>query len=351
MSEENLNHFTAEYRHNIFKRCTDMRIKYFGKNRENGTKRVAVIRFTDNEKDMYEFIANYENTYENENRAFFNGRVFEVGRDENGVTINEAYIDVDDFSDFNDFKANYKEAKKEFKLLKKQTSETKQEATDFETSETKESTDTEVGEFVYDVVIHNFYGIETYTVRADGWESAKDKALKIMKNESLEDDYYSIDSIRIYEENSDELLKEIIFEPSEAKDTTEKKLEKLEKKLIEPVDTHFEDIKKFKEKTELNTNCGVLADDQFHRLTKTLIKSLFKAIGIEETRKIPFIISNNMVFFNYNGIQYKYYPSQCKVFKKCGRKYQRINWKNFADDNSPNDQNQALGRSPPLLLI
>ena len=90
---------------------------------------------------------------------------------------------------------------------------------------------------------------------------------------------------------------------------------------------------------------------QFERLTKTLFKSLFKAIGLEETRKIPFIISNNMVFFNYNGTQYKYYPSQCKVFKKCGRKYQRINWKDFANDNSPTDQKQALGRSPPLLLI
>ena len=105
------------------------------------------------------------------------------------------------------------------------------------------------------------------------------------------------------------------------------------------------------ETSELNTKYGVLADDQFHHLTKTLIKSLFKAIGTSETRKIPFIISNNMVFFNYNGIQYKYYPSQCKVFKKCGRKYQRINWKDFADDNSPTDQKQASGRSPPLLLI
>lgn len=90
---------------------------------------------------------------------------------------------------------------------------------------------------------------------------------------------------------------------------------------------------------------------QFERLTGTLHKSLFKAIGLEETKKIPFIISNNMVFFNYNGVQYKYYPSQCKIFKKCGRKYQRINWKDFTDDNSPNDQKQNGGRSPPLLLI
>ena len=55
-----------------------------------------------------------------------------------------------------------------------------------------------------------------------------------------------------------------------------------------------------------------------------------------------------MVFFNYNDTQYKYYLSQCKVFKKCGRKYQRINWKDFADDNSPTDQKQNGGRSPPF---
>ena len=126
---------------------------------------------------------------------------------------------------------------------------------------------------------------------------------------------------------------------------------KLEKELIELEDTHIEDIKKFKEKSELNGNYAVITDENFHLLTKTLIKSLFKAIGLTETRKIHFIISNNMIFFNYNGKQYKYYPSQCKIFKKCGRKYQRINWSDFADDNSPTDQKQAVGRSPPLLLI
>ena len=131
-----------------------------------------------------------------------------------------------------------------------------------------------------------------------------------------------------------------------------KQYEKLEKELIEPVDTHIDVIKKFNEKADLNSSYGEATEPltvyQFERLTRTLYKSLFKAIGLEETRKIPFIISNNMVFFNYNGTQYKYYPSQCKVFKKCGRKYQRINWKDFADDNSPNDQKQALGRSPPF---
>lgn len=202
-----------------------MRIKYFGKNKENEKGSLAVISFTDNERDLYDFIANYENTYGDETRKF-NGRVFVDERDENGVSINEAYIDVDDFDDFINFKANYKEAKKEFKSLKKQATEAKPETA------------------------------------------------------------------------------------------------------TEPITVH-----------------------QFESLTKTLYKSLFKVIGLEETKKIAFIISNNMVFFNYNDTQYKYYPSQCKIFKKCGRKYQRINWKDFADDNSPTGQKQDSGRSPPLLLI
>lgn len=99
---------------------------------------------------------------------------------------------------------------------------------------------------------------------------------------------------------------------------------------------------------ELNENYAVIADEKFHQLTKTLIKSLFKAIGAQDTRKISFTIANDIVFFNYKGTQYKYYPSQCKIFKKWGRKYQRINWKDFADDNSSTDQKQALGRSPPF---
>lgn len=109
-------------------------------------------------------------------------------------------------------------------------------------------------------------------------------------------------------------------------------------------------ITKKKEETETSETEATepLTVYQFERLTRTLYKSLFKAIGLSETRKIPFIISNNMVFFNYNGMQYKYYPSQCKIFKKCGRKYQRINWKNFADENNPDGQKQALGRSPPF---
>ena len=112
-----------------------------------------------------------------------------------------------------------------------------------------------------------------------------------------------------------------------------------------------DDIKKFKEKSELNENYAVITDENFHQLTKTLIKSLFKAIGTQDTRKISFTIANDIVFFNYNGTQYKYYPSQCKIFKKRGRKYQRINWKDFAEENNPDGQKQKRGRSPPLLLI
>ena len=139
-----------------------------------------------------------------------------------------------------------------------------------------------------------------------------------------------------------------MFETAETVAITEIEVEKIEKELIESEDTHIEDIKKFKEKAELNENYEVIADGKFHQLTKTLIKSLFKAIGTDETRKIHFIISNNMVFFNYNGMQYKYYPSQCKIFKKRGQKYQRINWKNFGEENNLEGQKQNRGRSPPF---
>ena len=150
--------------------------------------------------------------------------------------------------------------------------------------------------------------------------------------------------------NTDEVLERIveIVTATESEDTTEKEFEKLEKELIEPEDTHIEDIKKFKEKAELNENYAVIIDEKFHQLTKTLIKSLFKAIGIAKTCKISFIISNNMVFFNYNGIQYKYYSSQCKIFRKSGKKYQRINWKNFAEENNQDGQKQFSGRPPPF---
>ena len=141
--------------------------------------------------------------------------------------------------------------------------------------------------------------------------------------------------------NTDEVLDRIL-------EILQMKDDATEKELIETEGTHIEDIKKFKEKAELNENYDVIADEKIHQLTKTLIKSLFKAIGIQDTRKISFTIANDIVFFNYKGTQYKYYPSQCKIFKKCGRKYQRINWKDFAEENNPDGQKQIRGRSPPF---
>ena len=198
----------------------DMRIKYFGENKENGTGRVAVIRFTDNEYDLYEYIAKYENTYGDSDREFFNGAIIGIERDENGVWINEAWINVDDFTDFNDFKANYKEAKKEFKSLKKQATESELEtATDSETAETEETTDPEVGKFVYDVRIHNAYGWDTYTVAGDDVESAVYKALKRVEYECGKEERSSIDLIRIYMEDKNDLLKEIITKEIEQPET------------------------------------------------------------------------------------------------------------------------------------
>ena len=148
---------------------------------------------------------------------------------------------------------------------------------------------------------------------------------------------------------------EIIFESAEAKDTTEKELEKLEKEHIELEDTHIDDIKKFKAKTAINSLHGITSafetGDDFHRLAKTLIISLFKAIGTQDTMKLSFTIANDIVFFNYKGTEYKYYPSQCKIFKKRGRKYQRINWKDFPEENNPDGQKQSRGRSPPFTPV
>ena len=162
-------------------------------------------------------------------------------------------------------------------------------------------------------------------------------------------------SDRHFSHSTDGVIRRILELQEQFEIVDENDYAKLEKELIEPVDTHIEDIKKFKEKAVLNSSYGEATEPltvyQFERLTRTLYKSLFKAIGLEETRKIPFIISNNMVFFNHKGIQYKYYPSQCKIFKKCGRKYQRINWNDFAEENNLDGQKQNRGRSPPLLLI
>lgn len=85
-------------------------------------------------------------------------------------------------------------------------------ATDPETAETEGTTDPEVGKFVYDVHIHNAYGWDTYTLRADGLESAEYKALKRVEYECGNEERSSIDVIRIYMEDKNDLLKEIIVE-------------------------------------------------------------------------------------------------------------------------------------------
>ena len=124
-----------------------MRIMYFGKNKEDGLERTAVIRFTDDEFDLYKYIENYEHTYGDGSRRFACGGLIGIERNEKGVWINESYISVDDFSDFNDFKANYKEAKKEFRLLKNHSTDTELEtSSDSETVELETSSDPETVE-------------------------------------------------------------------------------------------------------------------------------------------------------------------------------------------------------------
>lgn len=380
-----------------------MRIKYFGGNKENITGRLAVIRFTDNEWDLYDFIANYENTHGDKTRKF-NGRVFVDERDENGVTINEAFIDVDGFDDFINFKANFEEAKKEFKSLKKQVTETEPEtATETEPGFERETAKiTKPLEIIFDdenskhKIRTKFYLLETFNrlninhyyveIMTDKRVGAFYLYLKFDENGNeekamcrffniipefrnnafetlflyaLAEKYNGVyctpdfDDFAYYKKISNECKMPETFEPFISSGvkcffiSPDKNSKKSAINSLYGIASNTSS----KTSTEYDETKELLAEEQFERLTRTLYKSLFKAIGLKETRKIPFIISNNMVFFNYNGTQYKYYPSQCKIFKKCGRKYQRINWKDFAEENNPDGQKQKRGRSPPLLLI
>lgn len=101
-----------------------------------------------------------------------------------------------------------------------ETEETTEESEATET-EPETATDPEVGKFVYDVRIHNDYGWDTYTVRADGLESAVYKALKRVEYECGKEECSSIDVIRIYKEDSNELLKEIISKEREDPETAD----------------------------------------------------------------------------------------------------------------------------------
>lgn len=81
----------------------------------------------------------------------------------------------------------------------------------------------------------------------------------------------------------------------------------------------------------------------------TLLKSLIKSIGLDETKTINFKVVDGLIFFNYKGEKYKYYINQCKIFRLTGKKYIRTNWKKFADSNTPERDSDNLNqpRSPP----
>ena len=171
----------------------------------------------------------------------------------------------------------------------------------------------------------------------------------VVEIEEIDEDRFYINYMCYQNEVEEEIVEEVeTEEPTETEATNPVEInnKKSEINSMYGITANSPDIY-----NEYNETKEHLAEEQFERLTGTLYKSLFKAIGIQDTRKISFTIANNMVFFNYNGIQYKYYPSQCKVFKKCGKKYQRINWKDFAEENNPVGQKQFSGRSPPLVLI
>lgn len=82
----------------------------------------------------------------------------------------------------------------------------------------------------------------------------------------------------------------------------------------------------------------------------TLLKSLIKVIGLEDTKTINFKVVDGLIFFNYKGEKYKYYENQCKIFRLTGKKFIRINWKKFADDSNTTESdsdNLNSPRSPP----
>lgn len=171
-----------------------MRIKYFGGNKENITGRLAVIRFTDNEWDLYDFIANYENTHGDKTRKF-NGRVFVDECDENGVTINEAYIDVDGFDDFIKFKANFEDAKKEFKSLKKRATEAKPEtATDPETADQGETAESDTKQYECENVVQVAHKVADLTNTRLDRQSWKGYCDEVKKDGSSWFDYTAFDS-------------------------------------------------------------------------------------------------------------------------------------------------------------
>lgn len=146
--------------------------------------------------------------------------------------------------------------------------ETKTETTEGpETAETEETTDPEVGKFVYDVRIHNDYGWDTYTVAGDDVESAVYKALKRVEYECGKEECSSIDVIRIYKEDSNELLKEIISKEREDPETAETETEATEtkRKKRKPITTDIDMIKDFTKETAhakslLNSAYGITAE-------------------------------------------------------------------------------------------
>ena len=192
---DNLNHILQQNINNKdLKGMKDMRIKYFGENKENGTGRVAVIRFTDNEYDLYEYIAKYENTYGDSDREFFNGAIIGIERDENGVWINEAWINVDDFTDFNDFKANYKEAKKEFKSLKKQATEKTETTTKPETADQGETAESDTKQYECENVVQVAHKVADLTKTRLDRQVWKEYCDEVKKDGSSWFDYTAFDT-------------------------------------------------------------------------------------------------------------------------------------------------------------
>ena len=158
--------------------------------------------------------------------------------------------------------------------------ETTETATDSETTEAEESP--EVGNFVYDVRIHNAYGWDTYTVRADGLESAVYKALKRVEYECGKEECSSIDLIRIYMEDKNDLLKEIItkeIEEPETADQGETAEKKMDDVLFETLIRNAKDFPpcNFPGATKLLNICQQMNKTQLSDFCKILIeKGIFK---------------------------------------------------------------------------
>ena len=121
-------------------------------------------------------------------------------------------------------------------------------------------------------------------------------------------------------------------------------------KLVSDYDDFIRQMETLKEIEEPKSSEAEETTDGKILNLNNFVKALIKAIGLEKTKEVRYIVQGVNVFFEFKGNMYKCYTPQSKLYKLSGQRFNLITWRDLKKEASEADDNSGdvyTVRPPP----